>query len=90
MSKYLIKTTEMYRCNSEQEAIDLIETAKKDPKYTVTKHSSEIKYVKQKGEIIDEWRRVTITKEFTDEKEPYGELMPIYSEKKITGEENEY
>ena len=79
MSKYLIKTTEVYRCDSEQESIDLIETAKRDHKYTVTKHSSEIKATKQKGEIVDEWRRVTITKEFTNEKEPDGILMPEYS-----------
>ena len=78
MSKYLIKTTEVYRCDLEQEAINLIEAAKHDPRYTVTKHSSEIKYTKQKGEIVDEWRRVTVTKEFTDEKEPDGFLMPAY------------
>lgn len=77
MSKYLIKTTETYRCDTEEEAKALIEEAKKNHIYTVTKNSSEIKSLKQKGEIIDEWRRVTITKEFTSEKEP-GESIEIH------------
>ena len=79
MSKYLIKTTEVYRCGSEQEAKDLIEEAKKNLVYTVTKNSSEIKTLKQKGEIVDEWRRVTITKEFTSEKEPSETVEVIYN-----------
>lgn len=77
---YLIKTTEMYRCATEKEANELIQKAKQSTTYTVSKHSSEIKTLKVKGEIADEWRRVTITKVFTSEKEPEGDLMPYYSE----------
>ena len=77
---YLIKTTEMYRCATEKEANELIQKAKQSTTYTVSKHSSEIKTLKAKGEIVDEWRRVTITKVFTSEKEPEGDLMPYYSE----------
>lgn len=80
---YLIKTTEVYRCNNEKEANELIQKAKNSNIYTVAKTSSEIKTMKAKGEIIDEWRRVTITKVFTSEKEPEGELMPYYSEEEI-------
>ena len=80
MSKYLIKVTEQYRCDTEAEAKELLEEAKKDYKYTVTKSSSEIKTIKQKGEIVDEWRRVTITKEFTSEKEPDAQILPNYGE----------
>lgn len=79
MSKYLIKTTETYRADSEAEANELIEKAKKDPKYEVTKSTIESKTLKAKGEIVDEWKRVSITKVFSDEKEPFGELMPRYS-----------
>ena len=75
---YLIKTTEVYRCESEKEANVLIQKAKANSDYTVTKNSSEIRTLKAKGEIVDEWRRVTITKEFTSEKEPDGNLMPMY------------
>lgn len=89
MSRYLIKVTEQYRCDSEQEAMKLIEEAKKSSQYTVTKSSNEIKTQKKNGEIIDEWRRVIITKEFCQEKEPDCELMPVYTDG-IDGDENEY
>lgn len=78
MSKYLIKTTEIYRCDSEFEANSLVEEAKKASEYEVIKSTIENRTSKAKGEIIDEWRRVTITKEFSEEKEPYGVLMPEY------------
>ena len=80
MGTYLIKVTEQYRCDSETEANKLIEEAKQNHQYTVTKSSSEIKTTKQKGEIVDEWRRVLITKEFTSEKEPERNVMPEYTE----------
>ena len=80
MSQYLIKTTEVYRCDSEHEANELIKEAKESGLYTVTKTSSEIRTVKQKGEIVDEWRRVTITKSFNDEKEPYGQVYVTYDQ----------
>jgi len=75
---YLIKTTEQYRCASEEEAKKLINEAKNSNKYTVLKYSSELKVKKAKGEIEDEWYRVVLTKEFSDEKEPEGWLMPYY------------
>ena len=78
MSKYLIKTVEQYRCDTEAEAEKLIAEAKSAREYEVIKTSSEIRSTKQKGEIVDEWRRVTIYKLFTEEKEPDGLLMPVY------------
>lgn len=87
--KYLIKTTEQYRISNEEEAIAFINEEKKSNKYTVSKYSSELKTTKQKGEVVDEWYRVTITKDFSDEKDPYGNLMPIYEEpmREITDED---
>lgn len=70
MAKYLISTTEVYRVDSEQEAAKLIEEAKHSDKYTLSKYSSVYKERKQKGELVDAWHRVTLTKVFTDEKEP--------------------
>lgn len=78
--RYLIKVTEQYRCDTEEEARVLIEEAKKDNQYTVIKSSSEIKTVKSKGEIVDEYRRVMITKEFTTEREPDCQIRPEYME----------
>lgn len=80
MSVYLIKVTEQYRCDTEKEAEKLINEAKQSNQYIVTKTSSEIKTTKSKGEIVDEWRRVLITKEFTEEKEPMSHILPNYVE----------
>ena len=86
MSNYLIKVTEQYRCDTPEEAKKLIEEAKKSHQYTVTKYSTEIKTQKAKGEIIDEWQRVILTKEFTSEKEPIEQIYIHYNEQE---EENE-
>ena len=68
--KYLIKTVETYRVASEGEAKQLIEESKKDRNFTLSKYSSEYKCSKAKGEVVDEWYRVILTKDFTPEKEP--------------------
>ena len=73
MAAYLIETTETYRVDSESEAADLIAKAKAD-RYGVVKYSSVKKERKAKGEIIDEWYRVSLTRRFTDEKEPEDEV----------------
>ncbi len=68
--KYLIKTVETYRVANEQEAKQLIESVKADHSYTLSKYSSEYKCAKQKGEVVDEWYRVILTKDFCNEKDP--------------------
>lgn len=68
--KYLITTTEVYRVESENEAKTMIEEAKSDNHFILKKYTSEFKERKQKGEVIDSWWKVTLTKTFTDEKEP--------------------
>lgn len=68
MSKYLVKSTEMYRIDNEAEAKDFIDSQKK--KYQINKHSTERKEKKLKGEVVDAWYRVTLVKDFNDEKEP--------------------
>ena len=74
--RFLLKTVETYRVETESDATQLIEEAKK--KFTVSKAISEKKCRKAKGEIIDEWVRVTITKEFTEEKEPEDVVSVSY------------
>ena len=88
MANYLIKTTEVYRCDSEKEANNFVAEAKKNNLYTVTKSTVENRQTKQKGEIVDEWKRVTLTKEFNSEKEPYGIMHVLYSTN-LTEEEEE-
>lgn len=68
--KYLIQTVETYRVDKEDEAKRMIEEAKSDNHFILKKYSSEYKEKKQKGEIINTYYKVTLTKAFTDEKEP--------------------
>ena len=70
MAKYLCQTQEIYRVDSEAEAANLIEAAKKDNTFTLLKSSTEYKTIKAKGEIVDEYRKTTLVKHFTDLKEP--------------------
>ena len=78
MSKYLLKVEEVYRADSEAEAAQIIEDAKKDDQFILSKYTSVKRERKQKGEIIDEWMRVTLTKTFTDEKEPDVQVNVTY------------
>lgn len=75
MAKYLIKTTEIYRCDTETEAEQLIDESKKAMAYTLIKSTSEAKDNKKTG---DNWVRVTLTKVFTDEKEPAETISVSY------------
>lgn len=78
MSKHLISVVETYRADSEAEAAQLIEEAKKSKQYTLSKYSSIYKERKQKGEVIDAWHRVSLTKVFDDEKEPISSVSIEY------------
>lgn len=61
----LIKTTNVYNCYSEEQAMRLIEEAKKDETCKV-EHSIKYKVKKDRksGDIIDETWITTITKKF--------------------------
>ena len=74
--KYLLGTTEVYRLDSESEANTLLEEAKQEG--NLSKYSCVHKEGKSKGEVIDEWYRVTLTKTFTDEKEPDQSVLISY------------
>ena len=85
MAKYLITVTETYRVDTEEEAARLIEEAKDNNTYTLSKYSSVHKERKQKGEIIDEYQVVTAKQEFNVEKDPENCFAEIsYSD----GEDN--
>ena len=78
MAKYLIKTTEEHRADSEHEAAELINAAKEDGRYILSKYSSVKKERKAKGEIVDEYYLVTLVKVFDDAKDPCGEATVEY------------
>jgi hypothetical protein len=79
MSKYLSQVTEVYRVNSEAEAAVVIEEAKKDNRFTLLKSSTEYKPVKAKGELVDEYWKLTLVKFFTSLKEPDCSVSVDYS-----------
>jgi hypothetical protein len=78
--EYLVSTTEVYRVDNEASATSLIEKAKHDNMYELAKYSSVKKEKKQKGEIIDEWYQVSLTKKFNDEKDPISVVNIKYGE----------
>lgn len=61
--KELIKKTETYRVDTEDEAIDMIQDFRNKASidYEVTKATYVKKQKKQKGEIVDEWVIAEIT-----------------------------
>ncbi len=70
MSKYLVSTIETYRVDTEAEAAKAIEEAKNDNSYVLGKYTSEHKERKSKGEVVDEYWKLSLTKLFNDIKEP--------------------
>lgn len=78
--KYLTQVTETYRIDTEEQVISTIEEAKNDTRFTLIKHTSQYKERKAKGEVIDAWYKVTLTKQFTDEKEPDATVTINYGE----------
>lgn len=68
--RHLIKTTEVYRIDTEPEVDEFIKQQKESSTYEVVKNSSAKKELKVKGEVIDTWYHVEITKSFVDEKDP--------------------
>lgn len=78
MSRYLVKTTEQWRVGSEKEAEKLINENKSDVRFILLKSSSEYKTIKSKGEIVEEYWRVTLVKQFTEEKDPMSTVNVSY------------
>lgn len=67
--KMLLKTTDVYRVNNEEEAVDMINDYKDrqlTEGYTLSKSGYVLKNKKSKGEIIDSWAVVTVEKTFND------------------------
>ncbi|MCI7527356.1 MAG: hypothetical protein MSA65_03540 [Mollicutes bacterium] len=79
--KYLIKTKETYRIDSENEVKNYLEELRQDARFTVDSYTSKKKQTKQKGEIIDEYILFSVTKNFNIEKEPDSEIEIEYNKK---------
>ena len=69
MEKQLLKTTDVYRINTEEEAMELIQSFNDNQLvdgYTVTKSGYVLKTRKSKGEVVDSWFIATIERSFTE------------------------
>ena len=67
--KVLMKMTEVYRADNEEEAVQMINDYKDrqlTEGFTLSKSGYVLKTKKSKGEIIDSWTVVTIEKTFNE------------------------
>lgn len=65
--KFLMKTTDVFRVDTEEEAMNLIQEFKDNQiseGYTLSKSGYVLKTRKSKGEIIDSWFIVTVERSF--------------------------
>ena len=70
MVKYLINDVTTYRVETVKDVEKLHEELLADPSFELTAFSYTTKYVKIKGEIVDEYQIVKAKKVFNNEKEP--------------------
>jgi hypothetical protein len=70
MSVYLCSVVENYRADYEHEADELINAARESKLYDLKKSNVQKKEVKAKGEIVDEFFLVSLTKNIQDPKNP--------------------
>lgn len=73
---YTLKTTNVYRVPTVEDALALRKYLEKTCMGELTSFSYKTKYVKAKGEIVDEYQVVTATITIDNEKEPEG-VMPV-------------
>lgn len=78
MSKFLVSTVETYRVDTDDEAKALIEEAKNSSMFELGKYSSEYKEKMSKGEIVDAYFKVVLTKKFNDIKDPSQHIKVDY------------
>lgn len=76
--KFLLTTTESYRIDTEKEVEVAIQEAKEDPTFILKKYDRTFKEKKQKGEVVDSYFILKLTKQFNEEKEPISEVTVNY------------
>ena len=76
--RYLLKAVDTYRVPTVADVEALHEELLQDPNFDLTAFSYKTKYIKAKGDIIDEYQVVSATKVFTDEKNPEGVFTVSY------------
>lgn len=78
MDKYLINNTLVYRVPTVEDALRLRDELSQNKFGELTNFSYTTKYIKAKGEIIEEYQLVKAKIEFTPEKEPEQRVEVSY------------
>ena len=81
MSEYLLKVTNTYRVSTVQDALNLREALSKNSGGELTAFSYTTKYIKEKGQIVDEYQVCKATLEFNKEKEVEHKVEITYEVK---------
>ena len=76
--KYLIKATNVYRVPTVADALKLREELSNQNYGELNSFSYTTKYIKQKGEIVEEYQLVKATIVFNEEKEPESTVDVSY------------
>ena len=76
--RYLLKAVNTYRVENESDVETLHEELLNDPNFDLTSFSYKVKQIKLKGEVVEEYRVVTATQVFTDEKNPEEKFEALY------------
>ena len=77
---FLISSTDIYRVSTVADVEVLHEELRNDDHFILSSFSYKTKYIKEKGEIVDEYQLVTAKKIFTDEKDPHGSTHIVYED----------
>ena len=77
---YLIAAVNTYRVHTVADVEDLHETLKNDPHFELVAFSYTTKFIRQKGEIVDEYQVVKAKLVFADEKFPEARFTVTYDE----------
>jgi hypothetical protein len=75
---YLLKAVDTYRVATVADVEALHEELLQDPTFDLTAFSYKTKYIKEKGQVVEEYQVVAATKIFTDEKEPERTVSVSY------------
>ena len=73
---YTLKTTNTYRVPTVEDALKLREHLERECVGELTSFKYATKYIKEKGQIVEEYQVVTATISIDNEKEPEG-IMPV-------------
>lgn len=80
VNKYLINNVTTYVVPTVADVLELRSELQKNPYGELISFSYTTKYIKQKGEIVDEYQLVKAKIEFTAEKEPEQKIYIGYSD----------